>query len=167
MMDLLKGLEESGFGTWVRESTSLFAFPGILFCHTLGMALVAGTSTLISLRVLGVASEVPMQAMERLYPYMWGGFLLNACSGAMLFIPEASVKGISPVFYTKMTFIAVAVVLMVRIRNRVLRDPLTGNDPVRLNARILAWAAIFCWLAAITAGRLLAYVGPGTDSTLG
>jgi hypothetical protein len=114
-----------------------------------------------------VASEVPLQAMEKLYPYMWTGFGLNAVSGIMLFIPEASVKGISPVFYTKMTFIAVAVVLMVRIRTRVLRNPLIGREPIQTNAKIFAWAAMFCWLAAITAGRLLAYVGPGTDSTLG
>src|SRR5437879_3426176 len=77
MMDFLKGLEESGLGTWVRQSNSLFAFPGILFCHTLGMALVAGTSTLISMRILGIAPEVPMQALDRLYPYV--GRILAQC----------------------------------------------------------------------------------------
>ena len=166
MMDFLKGLEESGLGTWVRQSNSLFAFPGILFCHTLGMALVAGTSSLISLRILGIAPEVPMQALDRLYPYMWGGFWLNAVSGILLFVPEATTKAISPVFYTKMTFIAIALTLMVRIRTRLLRDPLFGKGVVQMNAKILAWAAILCWLGAITAGRLLAYVGPGTDSAI-
>jgi hypothetical protein len=166
MMDFFKALEASGFSTWVRESTSLFAFPGILFCHTLGMALVAGTSSLISLRILGIASDVPIEALDRLYPYLWLGFCLNAISGVMLFLPEASVKGISPVFYTKMTLIAVALTLMVRIRNRVLRDPLASKGMVQMNAKILAWAALLCWLGAITAGRLLAYVGPGTDSAI-
>jgi hypothetical protein len=166
MMDFLKALENSGFGVWVRQSNSLLAFPSILFCHTLGMAFVAGASTMISLRILGIASDVPLEVMDRLFPYMWGGFCLNALSGVMLFIPSATVKAISPVFYTKMTFIAMAVVLMTLIRARVFRNPLVGKMPVETSEKILACASMFCWLAAITAGRLLAYVGPGTDSSL-
>jgi uncharacterized membrane protein len=166
MMDFFKALEASGFGTWVRTSTSLFAFPGILFCHTLGMALIAGVSGLISIRVLGVAPTLPLEAMESLYPYMWAGFCLNAISGVMLFIPAASTKGISPVFYTKMAFIALAIVLMNVIRSRVLRNPALSKGALGLNVKILAWAALLCWLGAITSGRLLAYVGPGTDSAL-
>jgi hypothetical protein len=166
MMDFFKALEESGFGTWVRTSDSLFAFPGILFCHTLGMALIAGVSGLISMRILGVASTFPLEAMDRLFPYMWAGFCLNALSGVMLFIPEASTKGISPVFYTKLAFIALALVLMNMIRSRVLRNPAMAKAPLGMNVKILAWAALLCWIGAITSGRLLAYVGPGTDSAL-
>jgi len=166
MMDFFKALEESGFGTWVRTSNSLFAFPGILFCHTLGMALIAGVSGVIILRVLGMASTFPLEAMDRLFPYMWAGFCLNAVSGVMLFIPEASTKGISPVFYTKMAFIAGAIVLMNVIRSRVLRKPAAYKAALGMNVKILAWAALLCWLGAITSGRLLAYVGPGTDSAL-
>jgi uncharacterized membrane protein len=166
MMDFFKALEGSGFGTWVRTSTSLFAFPGILFCHTLGMALIAGVSGLISLRLLGMASTFPLEAMDRLFPYMWAGFCLNATSGVMLFIPQATTKGISPVFYTKMAFITLAMVLMNVIRSRVLRNPKTYKAAHGMNVKILAWAALLCWLGAITSGRLLAYVGPGTDSAL-
>ena len=39
-MDFLIRLEESGFGTWVRESPSLWAYPTVLFLHTLGLALL-------------------------------------------------------------------------------------------------------------------------------
>jgi len=34
------------------------------------------------------------------------------------------------------------------------RSQITGN------AKMLAWASLFCWFAAIIAGRLIAYVGP-------
>jgi hypothetical protein len=165
MMDLLKGLDVSGLGTWVRQSNSLFAFPGILFCHTLGMALVAGISALICLRVLGVAATIPMESLKRLYPYMWGGLCLNVVSGVMLFVPGATVKAISPVFYTKLTFIGVAVVLMSMIRTRIIKKPDMGGKPATMNAKILAMTSMLCWLGAITAGRLLAYVGPGTESS--
>src|SRR5262245_2718115 len=99
MMDFLARLEESGFGTWVRESNSLLAYPAILFLHTLGMGLLAGISGLIDLRILGFASEIPLDSMQRYVPYMWGGFWLNAVTGVILFIPDATVKAVSPVFY--------------------------------------------------------------------
>ena len=42
MMDFLASLENMQFSIWVRESGSLWAFPMILFMHTLGMSIVAG-----------------------------------------------------------------------------------------------------------------------------
>jgi len=167
MMDVLVQLEESGFGTWVRESNSLLAYPSILFLHTLGMGLLAGVSGLIDLRILGVGSEIPLESMQKYVPYMWAGFWLNAATGIALFIPDATTKAVSPVFYTKIGFVITAMVLTSLIKTRVFRDPLLDKRPVPMNGRLLALASIFCWLGAITAGRLLAYVGPGTASGRG
>jgi hypothetical protein len=167
MMDVLVQLEESGIGTWVRESNSLLAYPSILFLHTLGMGLLAGVSGLIDLRILGVGSEIPLVSMEKFVPYMWAGFWLNAVTGIALFIPDATTKATSPVFYTKMGFVIAAMVLTSVIKSRVFRDPLVDKRPVPMNGRLLALASILCWLGAITAGRLLAYVGPGTASGRG
>jgi hypothetical protein len=164
MMDLLTQLENSGFSTWVRESNSLLAYPMILFLHTVGMGLLAGVSGLIDLRILGLAPEIPMNAMEKLQPIMWGGFGLNAVTGVILFCPDATVKSISPVFYTKLVFVAIAMVLAVSIKKHVFSDPLADKRPVSMNSKALALASLVCWLGAITAGRLLAYVGPSTVS---
>jgi len=164
MMGLLTQLENSGFSTWVRESNSLLAYPLILFLHTLGMGLLAGTSGLVALRILGLAPEIPMDSMERLTPIMWGGFWLNTITGITLFCPDATIKAISPVFYTKMVFVALAMVLTVSIKKNVFRDPLVDKRPTPMNSKALALASLICWLGAITAGRLLAYVGPSTVS---
>ena len=166
MMGFLARLEQSGFATWARESGSLFAYPSILFLHTIGMGLVAGISALIDLRILGCADEIPLTGMRRLFPYMWAGFYLNALTGIVLFILDATTKAINPVFYTKMAFIAVAVVLCV-IQGRHFRDPILDKLPVDTNGKMIAFASIVCWMAAITAGRLLAYVGPGAISNVG
>ena len=165
MMDFLAWLEQSGFATWARESNSLFAYPSILFLHTVGMGLVAGISALIDLRILGCADEIPLTGMQRLLPYMWAGFWLNTATGIVLFILDATTKAINPVFYTKMEFIAMAVVLCV-IQGRGFRDPLVDKRPVDVNGKIIAFASIMCWMAAITAGRLLAYLGPGVISNI-
>ena len=167
MMDFLVRLEESGFGTWVRESNSLLAYPSILFLHTLGMGLLAGISGLIDLRILGLASEIPLEPMQRFLPYMWAGFWVNAVTGIALFIPDATTKSVNPVFFTKLVFVAIAMVLTSLIKTRVFRDPLVDKRPVPMNGKLLALASIICWLGAITAGRLLAYVGPGTISGKG
>ena len=43
-MEFLNWLETLSYSIWVRESPSLWAFPALLFVHTLGMSLVAGGS---------------------------------------------------------------------------------------------------------------------------
>ena len=47
-MAFLEWLESLSFAVWVRESPSLLAFPALLFIHTLGMALLAGGSALLT-----------------------------------------------------------------------------------------------------------------------
>jgi hypothetical protein len=71
-------LEATRFSTWMREEPSIFAFPAILSCHTVGMGLVAGINTALALRIFGVAARVPVEEMKRFLPVMWFGFWLNA-----------------------------------------------------------------------------------------
>jgi hypothetical protein len=42
MMELLATLENSGFGTWLRESPSIWAYPAVLTLHTLGLGVLVG-----------------------------------------------------------------------------------------------------------------------------
>jgi uncharacterized membrane protein len=134
-----------------------------LFFHTIGMAFVAGLSGLIDLRILGVADEMPIGDMRKFLPYMWAGFIVNAVTGLVLFALDATTKSISPVFYTKMAFIAIALVICV-MQRKLFTDPHANKRPVDLNTRLLAVVSIACWIGAITAGRLLAYIGPGVVS---
>lgn len=163
MMDFLRQLEESGISTWVRETNSLLAYPGVLFLHTVGMAFAAGLSALIDLRMLGRASDVPLVEMRRLLPYMWAGVWLSAATGVLLFALDATTKAVNPVFYTKLAFIAMAVGVCL-VQRRIIRDPLVDDRPIETKGKLLALTSIVCWIGAITAGRLLAYLGPGTVS---
>jgi hypothetical protein len=164
MMNFLSWLEQTGFATWVRESNSLLAYPSVLFLHTTGMAFVAGISALIDLRILGCASEVSLSDMRKVLPFMWAGFWINLVTGIVLFILDATTKSISPVFWTKLAFIAVAVGVCITQRH-LFRDPHLDKRPMESNVRLLAFVSIMCWMGAITAGRLLAYVGPGVVSS--
>jgi hypothetical protein len=155
---LLSTIEYSAFCTWVRESNSLWAYPGILFMHTMGTAMVVGVSAMVDLRVIGFARrQLPMAPLERYFPVIWAGFWVSAISGTILFAADATSKIVSPLFGMKMLMIVLGVLTMVLIRRTVFRDP-TGEASVSGRARWLAAASLVLWFGAIAAGRLMAYI---------
>jgi hypothetical protein len=160
MQDFFFSLEMTPIGIFVRESPSLLAYPSVLFLHTLGLGLLVGTSVIVDLRLLGVGRTVPGRPLGSLFPVMWIGFWLNAISGTMLAIADASVRLINPLFYIKLALIAIAVAILMIIRRRVFRVSSFDFDRVPSNIQVMAGVSLFCWIAATTAGRLLAYVGP-------
>ena len=157
MEPFLIWLEETAFSTWMREATTVFAFPVILSFHTIGMGVVAGINGALALRILGVAPGVPMQEMKRFFPFMWAGFWLNALSGVALLIGYPTKALTNPLFYFKLTLIGVAVYLVGSIRRAVFTDPELDLRRVPKRGRWLAAASLACWIGAIFAGRLLAY----------
>ena len=60
--------------------------------------------------------------MRRFLPVLWAGFWLNAASGLLLLIGYPTKALTNPVFYLKLTLIAVAMVLLVRISRKHLHD---------------------------------------------
>ena len=154
-MDFLVTLDELSFSMWVREN--VWAYPTILWLHGMGMAMVAGISGVISLRLLGVSPKIAVQPLERLYPLMWWGFGVNAATGAALLLASASARLVDPTFYVKMIFIFAGITVLQLTRNKVFRS-LGPDGALPGSAKVLAWAALICWVGAITAGRLLAYL---------
>ena len=155
-MDFLLKIEESGFCQWVREADSLFAFPGILLLHTIGLGLVVGINSIFDLRVLGFAPSVRLRALERFFPVMWIGFWINAITGTILLAVNVTKLTRNPDFYVKLAFIALAVINVQLLRRKVFTP---DEEPPPTAARILAVTSLIFWLGAITSGRLLAYVG--------
>jgi hypothetical protein len=166
--NFLDQLQQIGIFTWVRESTSLFAFPGILLMHTIGMSLVVGIIAGIDLRVLGIAPALPIAPLEKFYPVFWIGFWINATTGTVLLLADATTKLANLDFYVKMIFIVLALINLRMQRNSLFRVAHAGKGPLTTNDKILAVTSLFFWLGAITSGRLLAYVGPvsGLDAAL-
>ena len=91
-------LSGTPFARWINESESLFGYPGMLFFHTFGLAIVVGISIAVDLRLLGFAPRIPLASMRALFPYLWLGFWINAVSGAILFAADASRKALNPLF---------------------------------------------------------------------
>ena len=99
MIEFLNAIEQTQFSIWVRESSSIWAFPTFLVVHTIGMAIVAGCSAMMSLVLLGCWPNMPIRPLERLYPLMWIGFSVNADTGTVLLIAAATTKMTNWDFY--------------------------------------------------------------------
>jgi hypothetical protein len=150
MGSLLAELEQSGVATWIREGGVLYGYPLILFLHTLGLGTLVGLSFAIDLRLLGVGQGIPLKSLEKTFVLMWAGFALNAATGSLLFVADARKHASNPAFYLKLLFVALAIVVLVLIRNRVFREHGTG--------KALAAASLACWFVAMSSARLMAYI---------
>src|SRR2546422_9982189 len=141
----------------IRESDSVFSFWFILSVHAIGMGLLVGASVLIGLRILGLAPDLPLAPLQRFYRFIWVGFWIQVASGLLLLIAYPTKSLTNPLFYVKLTLIGLAVASMQMLRNRVFADPSLNEATMMARGRVFAiWALVF-WVAAVTAGRLLAY----------
>ncbi len=154
-MEFLTWVEQLPFSTWIRESGSIYGYSLILTLHTIGLAILMGISFALDLRLLGYGSEAPVEPYQRFYKFLWFGFWINAISGVMLLMADATTKMINPVFYVKMVLIALAVWNVTIIHKKMF-----GHEGLPANSTTLAWISIVLWVGATTAGRLMAYLGP-------
>ena len=160
LRDILFWIELTRVGSFVRESPSILAYPTVLFMHTIGLALLVGVSAVVDLRLLGFARRMPVQPLGRLFGIMWIGFWINAASGILLLMADASTKLINPVFFIKMFFIAAAVVMIWMMNRIVFRNQDFNYDAIPTGVKMMAGASLLCWVSATISGRLMAYVGP-------
>ena len=142
----------------MRESPSVWAFPTILTLHTAGLAVLVGASWLLDLRLLGISNRnSPLSAYRWVFPAIAAGLIVNLLTGVLLFIKNATTWGAAAPFFVKMLLVAVSVGLLLPIRKYTLASN-DGNLEVSGNVRLLAIASILSWSAAVTAGRMLAYL---------
>jgi hypothetical protein len=156
-MAVLAWLEASSLSTWVREGETIWAYPTILTLHTFGMGLLVGCSIVISLRLLGIGGRLPIAPLRSMFTVMWGGFWLNLITGSLLFAADATRRGVDPLFITKLVFVAIGVSTIVLIRRTVFDAP-DANAAAAASGKTLGILALTAWTAAVTSGRLLAYV---------
>jgi hypothetical protein len=159
-MEFLYWIEELNISIWVRESPSLWAYPFILSLHTVGLGILVGISIAVDLRLLGFGGGIPIAPLERFFPLMWFGFWINAISGVLLLMADASTKTVNPVFWVKLILIGLAVWNVTIIRKKVFRSGQAQGTTLPPNAKLLALTSLFLWIGATTAGRLMAYIGP-------
>lgn len=145
-------VESTTVSVWINQSPSLFAFPGILGAHTIGLGLLAGFNSALDLRLLGLARSIPPTAFMHLLPVMWFGLWVNVRSGIALLVAYPTKALTNPLFYLKLGLIAIALAILRSIVRRIPSAP-----PMSRMTKMLAVASLVAWAATIAAGRFLAY----------
>jgi hypothetical protein len=122
----------------VRESPSLWAYPTILFLHTAGLAILVGINAAVDIRLLGMGSAIPVAPLGRFFRLMWIGFWVNAVSGSLLIVADATTKAMNPVLWVKLVLVAAALVVATKIRKRVFSDPAFTKRLIPSDVKVLA-----------------------------
>lgn len=156
-MEFLKFLEETALATFIRESSSYLGFPTFLFMHTLGLSIVVGANVVVSIRVLGIASSIPLRPLVRLFPIMWIGFILTVISGVGLAIASATSKFVNPILLIKLVLVVAAGVIMRALDKKVFRGPSGLKEPEGQEGKAMAASLLVLWLLVTILGRLIAY----------
>lgn len=157
-MAFLLWLESTGFGTFVRESESLFAYPTFIVLHTFGLSIVVGISVVVGTRLMGLAPTIPLAPLNKLFPIMWFGFAINLFSGSGLAAAAASTTIPNPLFIAKIIFVLTAVAVMVVLQVKVFRDPEVDDKPLDTMSKALGGSLLALWLLAMISGRLITYI---------
>jgi len=151
-------LESTQIAMWV--GLSLWAYPMLLAVHIVGLAIVVGIFSMRDLRLLGLFPGLQPAAFLPLSRLAWVGFIINAISGVLLFTSQAVTFVNNTPFLIKIVAILAGMVLAGVIQSR-LRGELAEVGTVAEaggSTRVIAMASLACWLTAIIAGRLIAYL---------
>lgn len=151
-------LETTAPAIWVGES--LWGYPIMLGLHAVGLSIVAGIFIMRDLRLLGFFGGLSLAGMTALIPLGWTGFLINAISGGFLFSSQATLFIENTPFLTKISLIFIAAISATVIQHRLRASAVSwdASDAVPTAVRGIAVLSLLCWLGAIVAGRLVAYL---------
>jgi hypothetical protein len=142
---LLEWIRLSTLGTFVRDSS--WAMLALQSLHFFGMTLLIGVVGAIDLRILGLAPELPLKALQRFIPLAVAGFGINFATGLLFFSHDPYAYAFNPSFRWKMLLIVLAGLNAIWLRFAV---------DSRL-AKAIALVSVLLWISVIVAGRLIAF----------
>jgi hypothetical protein len=153
-MEFITWLEGTAISQWILES--IWASPLLLAIHAIGMGIVVGMVMIYCMRVLGLFRTIPLPAFDAYFNIAWVGFLLNAASGVLLFMSNATALASNWTFLVKIGLIAAGGISLGGIGATVNRRSV-GDGPLPPAAKRVALFTLIFWLGALTSGRLIAY----------
>ena len=159
MSGALVWLEQSALGEFVRTS-SLWTYPIVNLLHIFGIAALFGAVAVIDLRLLGVKRRIALDAVaDAAVPVSTAGFFIAITTGPALLAANASEYIGNPFLLIKFAAIGVGLLNVLFLKRsrawKARREELQPDDRRRL--AIFGAISLVAWIAAITAGRLIAY----------
>jgi hypothetical protein len=139
-----------------------YGWPTMESVHFAGLTLLFGSIAVWDLRLLGMASSVPIAAFHRLVPFSVLGFMLNAASGSTFLMTEPDQYIYNPAFHFKLLFMTLAglnIIVFYTLFFRRVRALEAGvSAPAAL--RVIGAVSLLSWAAVIVCGRLITFYRP-------
>ncbi len=153
-------LQGSAIGHAMRES-GVWMYGVVNLIHILGVASLFGAILILDLRLLGLWRSVKLATIsEPTVPVAAAGFVIAAVSGVGLLATKATEYVGNPFFYIKFPAIGLGILNVAALRfsspwkQHKLRE-LSSREQSKL--AVFGGISLFCWLTAITAGRMIGY----------
>ena len=160
MFSFLAWLQNSALGHAMRES-GVWTYGLVNLVHILGVASLFGSVLVLDLRLLGLWRKVALAAISRpTVTIATAGFSTAALSGICLLATKATEYSGNPFVYIKFPAIGLGLLNVVALsslsawKEHRIRE-LSAREQSKL--AVFGGISLFCWLTAITAGRMIAY----------
>jgi Family of unknown function (DUF6644) len=163
--ELLAALEASSPAVRIRDS--LYLFPLIESFHVIGLTMVFGTTAILDLRLLGIAStrrpftRIASDSLK----WTWAAFALTVATGLLMFITNAGVYYHNFFFRSKMAMLALAGLNVLIFERTALRSIHRWDKDATapLAGRAVAVVSLVIWIGIIFLGRWIGFTTTQTD----
>jgi len=155
----LETLQASSWAVFIHKKA--WAFTTVQVVHVFAVSMLLATIAIVDFRLLGFGStKRPFAELSRqVLPFTWAAFVLAVIAGSLLFSSQATDYFANPVFWIKMSLIALAGINMAIFEFITVRDVqkwgLNPTPPPR--ARLAGGISIACWVLVVVFGRLISF----------
>ena len=153
LLDLFQWVEQLSLSIAIRETR--WAMPIFLTFHAVGLTLLIGTIVIVGLRLIGLLmpnrpiSEIAAEVRR----WSFAGLTISVTSGLLLFIPEPLRWYHSASFWTKMSFLCLAILFHFTVFRRVTQASEARPSVYRLCGIL----ALLLWYGVAFGGRALTF----------
>jgi len=158
MLEIVNWLAATRASALIQNVT--WIIPAVQSIHILCVCVVMSSVLLLNLRLVGVigGGEAADVFTRRYLPWLGVAICVLAVTGTILIVGEPNRDLNNITFWRKMALLALALVLTFILERPVLRNARYWEAGLRRPAaRILASAALLCWVCIVLAGRWIAY----------
>jgi len=157
-LNFLEFLESTPFSEWVL--ISMLGFPTLIALHSIGMAVAAGLTIVVTLHLHRFVPGIPEAKLPGILRIAMWGFMLNLVTGLAIFIPRGTEYIANITFLVKMLLVLISAAILVWLRSHFTNiEKGSGDVCSSVRARRLSLVCSATWIGGIVTGRLIAYVG--------
>jgi hypothetical protein len=146
---------------WLASAPRLLSpvYPWLNAGHILSLALLVGGIAALDLRLLGAFRDIPAAHLARPAVRIAGwGLAFALATGALLFSVQPAHYLANPAFLAKLALVSVGMVNAVALRRLPGWRAVLGGGPVPVTVKLAALVSLASWVAAVFAGRWIAYL---------